>query len=799
MIWSASNYNACSNMYLNAVCLVKWQGLLIRSFGKTACPKDLRKYEPQEGASQSVSLHFRHMQHWHERLLQQQQKQQSKASLDLQAGLSQHTTEALLPSSSGSCQAQQTPPLPSPALQHAHQQQQLLHSTEGESALGDGMQLQQCTASGTAAATATTTATATTAAVSAVNTVSASRSPVAAGSDTASAVAAAAAEATQQIKLAAPGSASSTSSVDGVSPVCAEEECCAKVQTNCSEKTISSVQQQHTVKAVSAAAGSVKHYAAVNAAVLDGSVSGANSTSSSVPPGSGAVATASAPEAQQQEHQKLQGVTHVRIKYNGCDPNAPVLPIRLPVQREVLRLSRPALVATAAVILVLLEDFTADTGSDSNDSDDDGYKPASAALTEPARVSVRSSARATAAAAAAAATAAAAAGGGSGGASGPTVNADGATGTIAKAKPATTAAAVDTAVLSASASEQRTAQLAQLAAASDSSVESDTDETPLLSTHAGGSSSGAAAAAAAAPVDTSFAVAAAAATISSSNCSSAVQLDDEEYDASVQAQLTQLRSSTANRFYAGKDRAAFADDALKDWVVNRHGALREKLAKLQLWCQQGHMSSSYRAELAQLTWLVALEQRAISDRKAIADIMIGLARSPPAPQMLQADTDAAAGATGGVAANGTATGVPLHNLDSALLDDLRELKNLTAEGHWSQECRVEQSYAAVRQYTAVRLASTEAELLTKVATLLKCGTDGLIDQQDIKEHIRKASLMHDAHTAWDAATIAAAVAAADAAADAAAVTAAAEATAVTAAAAATAAATAAAADAEASQ
>jgi hypothetical protein len=232
---------------------------------------------------------------------------------------------------------------------------------------------------------------------------------------------------------------------------------------------------------------------------------------------------------------------------------------------------------------------------------------------------------------------------------------------------------------------------------------------------------------------------------------------------------------------------------LKDWVTDRHGTLREKLAKLQLWCEQRHMSSSYRAELAQLTWLVALEQRAISDRKAIADIMIGLAYSPPKPQMQQADTDAAAGAAGGVAANGTATGVPLHNLDSALLDDLHELKNLTAEGHWSQECRVAQSYAAVRQYTAVRLASTETELLTTVATLLKCSADGLVDQQDIKELIRKASLMHDAHTAWDAATIAAAVAAADA--DAAAVEAA-DTGAATAAAAAT---TATAADAEASQ
>jgi hypothetical protein len=262
------------------------------------CPNDVRKYEAQETVCQSIGLHLQHMQHWHD-VLQQQQKQQLEAPVDLQKAQTKQTTAALLTSSSGDSQALALPLLPALELQHTQHQQQLLLSSAGQdSALSDGMQLQQCTASGTAAATATTTVTATTAAVSAVNTVSASRSPVAAGSDTASAVAAAAAEATQQIKLAAPGSASSTSSVDGESTLCAEKERSAKVQTNCSEKTTSSVQQQHTVKAVSAAAGSVKHYAAAEAIVLGGCVGGANSTSSSVPIGSGA--TASAPEAQQQ-------------------------------------------------------------------------------------------------------------------------------------------------------------------------------------------------------------------------------------------------------------------------------------------------------------------------------------------------------------------------------------------------------------------------------------------------------------------------------------------------------------------
>jgi hypothetical protein len=209
-------------------------------------------------------------------------------------------------------------------------------------------------------------------------------------------------------------------------------------------------------------------------------------------------------------------VRRVRIKYDGCDPDAPVLPIRLPVQ---------------------LQNFPA---SDSNDSGDDGNQSVSTAQAGPARFSQISSERAAADATAAAA----------GGASVPAptssaVHADSATGTTAKAKPGT-AAVVDTDVLSLSIPEHHTAQQAQLAAVPDSSGDSDTDETPPLSTHAGGSSAAASAAAAAAAVDTSRAVAAAAAATSSSDSNSGVQLNGEEYDQSVQAQLTQLRSSTTN-------------------------------------------------------------------------------------------------------------------------------------------------------------------------------------------------------------------------------------------------------------
>jgi hypothetical protein len=263
------------------------------------CPNDVRKYEAQETVCQSIGLHLQHMQHWHD-VLQQQQKQQLEAPVDLQKAQTKQTTAALLTSSSGDSQALALPLLPALELQHTQHQQQLLLSSAGQdSALSDGIQLQQCAVSDSVTA-AVTTATATTAAVSAVNTVSACHSPVSAGSDRASAVAAAAVEATQQIKLAAPGSASSTSSVDGESPVCAEEECCTKMQSSsCSEKTVSSVQQQHTVKAVSAAAGSANLQATSNDVVLGGGVSGADRPGATVTLRAGTVPTACAPEAQQ--------------------------------------------------------------------------------------------------------------------------------------------------------------------------------------------------------------------------------------------------------------------------------------------------------------------------------------------------------------------------------------------------------------------------------------------------------------------------------------------------------------------
>jgi hypothetical protein len=655
--------------------------------------------------------------------------------------------------------------------------------------------MQQCAVSGSAAAAATTPTVGALAVNTAETVPAASNSPISASTDKAAAVAVAvaaaaaaatAAKATLQT-LTAQGSASVTSSTGGESLLSAEEESCAKVEeTVSSEEAVSCRVQQQAVKAVSAA-GCASLKAASNAVVLGGG-SGADSASSV---SLGTVATASTAEAQLQaqvshictrhdcvryfivsvllaaaivsahaayissalilthyclpattslslylqQQRRLQGVTRVHIKYDGCDANALLLPVTLSVQTaapSVLRLSRPALVATAAVVAMMLRTFTV---SDSNDSKDDSYKPARTALAGPTRVSQMSSERAAAAAACSASALTA------------TVRVDGAAGTTAMAQPAI--AAVDTEVLSASASEQRTVQQAQLSAMSDSSDESDTEEALPLSTQAGGSSSGAAAAAAAAaPVDISPAAAAAAANASNSNRNSAVQLDDEEYDESVQAQLTHFRLSTDRQHYTEKHRTIFADDALKEWVVNRHGALRENLAKLQLWCEQRHMSSEYREELAQLSWQVFVEQRVISDKKAVADIMIGFARS----------------AAAGVAANGTATGVPLHSLDNRLLDDLHDLQNLTDEGHWSQEARVKQSKAAVRKYTAVRLASTETELLTKVATLQMCVTDGLIDQQDDAHAARGAALTAAAVEAAGtaAATAAAATAAADA-------------------------------------
>jgi hypothetical protein len=91
----------------------------------------------------------------------------------------------------------------------------------------------------------------------------------------------------------------------------------------------------------------------------------------------------------------------MRIKYDGCTPDAPALPVALDTQAAapvVLRLSRAAAVAIVATVVVLLQTFTPCTGIDSDDSEDDSYKPASTARAGPRRVSQRGSERAAAAA-----------------------------------------------------------------------------------------------------------------------------------------------------------------------------------------------------------------------------------------------------------------------------------------------------------------------------------------------------------------------------------------------------------------
>jgi hypothetical protein len=94
-------------------------------------------------------------------------------------------------------------------------------------------------------------------------------------------------------------------------------------------------------------------------------------------------------------------VKRMRIKYDGCTPDAPALPVALDTQTAapvVLRLSRAAAVAIVATVVVLLQTFTPCTGIDSDDSEDDSYKPASTARAGPRRVSQRGSERAAAAA-----------------------------------------------------------------------------------------------------------------------------------------------------------------------------------------------------------------------------------------------------------------------------------------------------------------------------------------------------------------------------------------------------------------
>jgi hypothetical protein len=372
--------------------------------------------------------------------------------------------------------------------------------------------------------------------------------------------------------------------------------------------------------------------------------------------------------------------------------------------------------------------------------------------------------------------------------------ADSATGTGVAAESRATAASN---VLSASLSEQRTAQQSQQAqsmAVLGSSGDT-TAEALALNTLAGGSSSAAAAAAAA---DTSTAVAATAATTSSS---SAVSSDDVAWrDEETQAQLTQFKQSFHSQFYTEKDRTHFANSVLLDWVAERHGDLPEKLAKLKLWCQQGHVSSDDREALAQRCWLVYLQQRVMSDRQTAAHIMIDLAcnggdaelQQPDTNDSQHSDTAAVGGGTVAVAsatvstvassaaaavvlahssdaspvapaaATGTATasGVLLHKFDDRLIEDLYDLQELTDAGHWSEDFRVVQFVAAVRQYTRVRLASTEAALQTKVVVLQMCGDDELVSMQVIEEQIDLASSKQAAHTAADAAATAAAVAAA---------------------------------------